>query len=235
MRLTSADQTTAKGQNMTDVRAVIFDVDGVLIDSYNAHFESWQRLAAENGLTMSEAEFARDFGRTSREIIADLWPSAAESEARVAEMDDRKEALYREIIEADFPAMAGAVELIDALDAAGFLLGVGSSGPPENVALTLARLNRQDRFGSVVTGADVTAGKPNPEVFLTAAGRLGVSPACCAVIEDAAAGITAANAAGMQSIGLVSRGRRREALSAAHRIVDRLDELSAASIAELIG
>ena len=220
---------------MPEVRAVIFDVDGVLVESYQAHFESWKLLADENDLTLTEVEFAREFGRTSREIIADLWPKFGESAERIAKFDERKEALYREIVSADFPAMDGAVALIDSLDAAGFRLGVGSSGPPENVQLTLSRLGRADLFTGVVTGADVSRGKPDPEVFLTCAERMGVSPGACAVIEDAAAGIAAANAAGMASIALVSRGHHRDEYGDAQRIVDRLDQLSPDSISELIG
>ena len=88
---------------------VIYDMDGVLIDSYAAHYESWQRLGAEAGFSMSEEQFVRTFGRTSREIIADFWPERATSAAAVAALDDRKEALFREILTARFPAMDGAV------------------------------------------------------------------------------------------------------------------------------
>lgn len=219
---------------MAEVRAVIFDVDGVLVDSYQAHFESWKLVGEENGQVLTEEVFAREFGRTSREIIADIWPAFGESAERIAEFDDRKEALYREIVMADFPAMEGAVELIDSLDEAGFRLGVGSSGPPENVEMTIKQLGRADLFKGVITGADVSRGKPDPEVFLACAERMGVSPSNCAVIEDAAAGIAAANAAGMASIALVSRGHHRDEYGEAQQIVDRLEQLSPASIAEWI-
>jgi HAD superfamily hydrolase (TIGR01509 family) len=125
------------------------------------------------------------------------------------------------------------VELIDALSAAGFKLAVGSSGPPENVRLTLEKLGRADRFDAMVTGADVTHGKPNPEVFLKAAERLGVPPAQCAVIEDAPQGIEAANAAGMTSIAILGT-TTRDKLAHAKLIVDGHHELTPARIAELI-
>lgn len=152
---------------MSVKRAVVFDVDGVLVDSYLAHYESWKLVAEENSLEITEIEFATSFGRTSREIIADLWPQHGDSSEWIKSFDERKESLYREIVEAEFPVMEGAVELIDQLVAADFKIGVGSSGPPENVALTLASLERADLFGGVVTGADVSRGKPDPEVFLT--------------------------------------------------------------------
>jgi len=198
---------------------VIFDVDGVLVDSYAAHFESWQRLRRELGVTMSEAQFVATFGRKSHEIIVEFWPHLATSDRRVREIDDRKEELFREIIAADFPAMDGAVELIDALYAAGLALAVGSSGPPENVGLVLDQLGRRDKFRAVVTGRDVTRGKPDPQVFELAAERLGLPPAQCLVVEDAPAGVAAAKAAGAKCLGLASAGRDPAVLAAADRVV----------------
>jgi beta-phosphoglucomutase len=215
-------------------RAVIFDVDGVLVDSYAAHFESWREVLAEKGLELTEADFAQSFGRTSREIIAHFWGEGV-SNAESRAIDDRKEALYRDIVRRSFPAMAGAVELIDGLRAAGLLLAVGSSAPPENVALSLDGLRRREAFVAVVTGRDVTRGKPDPQVFLLAAERLGVAPRRCAVIEDAPAGIRAAEAAGMASVALVGTAPAGELLAAGARLaVGSLRELSAARLRALI-
>jgi beta-phosphoglucomutase len=214
--------------------AVIFDVDGVLVDSYEAHFRSWQMLAQERGLTMSEEQFVATFGRTSREIIAHLWESHAESDSAIAELDDRKEAHYRDILCENFPAMEGAVELIDALTAAGVRLAVGSSGPPENVALVLEHLGRRSCFGGVVTGTDVQRGKPDPQVFQLAAERLGVAPQRCVVVEDAPAGVQAAHAAGMKCVAIASTGRVRDDLRSAELIVDGLGELTVDHFRQLL-
>ena len=215
-------------------RGVIFDVDGVLVDSYDAHFQSWRDILSESGLELTEEGFARTFGRTSREIIAQFWGdgvSAAESRA----IDDRKEALYRDIVRRSFPAMAGAVELIDALRGAGLALAVGSSAPPENVALSLDGLARRHAFAAVVTGHDVTRGKPDPQVFLLAAQRLGIVPRCCVVIEDAQAGIRAAGAAGMASVALLGTATAEKLRDAGARLTVRsLRELSPALLGELI-
>jgi beta-phosphoglucomutase len=108
--------------------AVIFDVDGVLVDSYHAHFQSWRDVAAEHGVGLTEAEFATTFGRTSRDIIRRFFGSTVTG-AAVSEMDDRKEARFRELIADDFPAMDGALELIRDLRDAGFKMALGSSGP----------------------------------------------------------------------------------------------------------
>jgi beta-phosphoglucomutase len=188
------------------LEAVIFDVDGVLVDSYRAHLESWQALAAGDGIALTEERFAATFGRTSRDIIRLLWAGRDLDEAAVRALDDEKEALYRRIVARDFPAMDGAGELIAALRAAGVRLAVGSSGPPENVEMALSELGSSS-FEAAVTGRDVERGKPDPQVFLLAAERLGVAPASCVVIEDAPDGIAAARAAGMAAVALASTGR----------------------------
>ena len=129
--------------------------------------------------------------------------------------------------------MPGAVELITALRRAGSGVGVGSSGPPQNVALILEKLGVADVVDAVVTGADVTRGKPDPQVFRLVAERLGVAPANAVVLEDAPVGIQAARAAGMKVIGVASTGRTRDELSDADRVVSSLEELTVAGIRDL--
>ena len=213
---------------------VIFDMDGVLVDSYRAHYQSWKMLAAAHGLSLTEAQFASTFGRPSREIIADRWAAHEFTERQILAMDAEKEATYRKIVSQDLPAMEGIVELLDSLHAAGFALAIGSSGPPGNVELVMEKLGRRELFAATVNGSDVTRGKPDPQVFLIAAERLGLPPENCAVIEDASAGIAAARTAGMTAIGLVSTGRTRDDLAAADLVVDRLAELSPERIRQLI-
>ncbi len=211
--------------------AVIFDVDGVLVDSYEPHLLSWQQMLGEIGSGCTEAEFRATFGRTSRDILAELYEGEL-TDAEIQKFDDRKEALYRDIVRDKFPAIDGAGELIDALAADGWKLAVGSSGPPENVALTLECLERANLFAARVTGGDVTRGKPDPQVFQIAAERLGVSPEQCVVVEDAPAGVEAANRAGMTSIGLTGTATR-EQLAHADLVVDSLRELTPEKIRRL--
>lgn len=214
--------------------AAIFDMDGVLVDTYHAHLRSWLEMAASEGLQFSAEEFAPSFGRTSREIIAHFWGKDHDDDAWIATLDRRKEAAFRRIIENDFPAMPGAADLLNALYKEGFRLAVGSSGPPENVQLVVDKLGARDLFGAIVTGEDVKRGKPDPQVFLLAAERLGVEPTRCVVIEDAPAGVAAANAANMASVGLLSTGRTCEDLAAAGTIVRSLSEISSSMLRDLI-
>lgn len=217
------------------LQAVIFDVDGVLVDSYRAHFESWRALARELGFELSEAAFAETFGRTSREIIRLFRSGGQPDEAELRRLDDRKEALYRELVAERFPAMDGARELVHSLAQEGIRVAVGSSGPPENVDLVLDRLGIRSAVSAVVTGRDVDRGKPDPQVFLLAAERLGVPPSGCAVMEDARAGIEAAKAAGMIAVALVSTGRAPRDFegSGAHLVVASLRELDPARLRSL--
>jgi len=189
----------AEATTSTRPRAVIFDADGVLVDSYRAHFEAWRALG----------RFAGTFGMRNEDLMPILWGEAV-PEADIPAWSRWKEATYRKILLRDFPAMDGARELIDALRAAGFRLAVGSSGPPENVAVCLKGL------------------------FLKAAAKLGVPPAACAVVEDAVAGVEAAKRAGMVAIGLTGTTTREALAARADVVVDSLRDLTPETIASLI-
>lgn len=210
-------------------RGAIFDLDGTLVDSYDAHLDAWRLVARELGHELAVEQFQRQFGRTNEPIIAEIceWAGRAVPDAAgVAAIAERKESLYRARIAAAFPVMPGGPALLQSLDAAGWRLAVGSSGPPENVRVAVAGLGAESLFRHCVTGADVSRGKPDPEVFLLAAERLGVPPRRTIVVEDAPAGIEAARRAGMACVGLASKGRAREELAGADLVVDALAALS---------
>lgn len=203
--------------------AVIFDMDGVIVDTADAHCASWQMLAAEHGMTISRHDFLQTFGRPTREIIRKRFGDHL-SDEEIGQMDRKKEAHFRELARDHVKLIPHVVAFINALVDAGVPLAVGSSAPPPNVQLTLDQFNLNGRFQTLVTGHDVTRGKPDPEVFLIAAERLGVIPSRCVVIEDAMAGIQAARAAGMTAIA-VTTSHERSAFPHAHRVVDSLAEL----------
>ena len=139
-------------------------MDGVLVDSYEPHYLSWRETVAAEGIDLTRTKFAELFGRTSREIFVRLFGENRYSDAQIEDMDRRKETAYRRRVENDFPAMPGIHELLESLCAAGFKTAVGSSGPPENVALAVDKLGGDHCFDAIVTGMDVTR-KARPAGF----------------------------------------------------------------------
>jgi len=203
---------------------VIFDMDGVLVDSGPAHMRSWQALAREYaGMVITPEQFAASFGQRSSEIIR-AW-FGVDDPAEVRRLDDRKEAIYRELIRSHVPVMPGAMQCVRKLHEAGIRLAVGSSGPPENVELVCGALRLERYLSAVVTAVDVQRGKPDPQVFEVAAARLDLPCAACFVVEDAPPGVEAAKRAGMVCIALAGT-HGIEALRAANRIVRSLTEIT---------
>ncbi|MEE8169631.1 MAG: HAD family phosphatase [Phycisphaerae bacterium] len=213
-------------------RGAIFDIDGVLVDSYQQHLESWRRLAAELDQTVTNDAFDRTFGRTSREIIAMLFGPQGSQEA-VRRLDDRKEAIYRELVRGRVPVMDGALELVSDLFQSGFRMALGSSGPPENVDLVFRELGLDRWMMARVSGADVIHGKPHPEVFQLACRRLGLAPEHSVVIEDAPVGVEAARRAGCHAIALLST-HSAGAFDGSVTTVARLSDLSAKRLGRML-
>jgi HAD superfamily hydrolase (TIGR01509 family) len=160
-------------------------------------------VAVRRGTPITYETFLSCFGRVNDDCIRVMFGDGVPREESLA-IADAKEAAFRSIIAAAVPLAPGLKALLDMLAGRGVLLAVGSSAPPENVALVLDNGGIRQWFRAIVDGSMVTRGKPAPDVFLAAARALGVTPADCAVIEDAPAGIQAAVAAGMLAIGVTT-------------------------------
>jgi len=214
---------------MNRKRGAIFDWDGVVINSAAQHEISWDRLAKECGKTLPENHFKRGFGMKNEVIIAEVlhW-TAAPVEIRILSL--RKEAIYRDVVrEQGMTALPGVEPWLRTLRDEGIPCIIASSTHRENITTTLAVLGLEEFFAAIVSGEDVQRGKPDPEVFLAAAQRLGVEPGDAVVFEDALVGIAAAIAAGMR-VAAVATTEPKEKLAHADWIVDRLDELSVAQL-----
>jgi beta-phosphoglucomutase len=183
------------------IEGVIFDMDGVLVDSGPAHHQSWQQVARRHGINVTAERFQQTFGRPSRDIIRILWGENV-SDDQIRRIDGQKEAAYRELIRDRVPLMPGCRELLERLRKAGFHLAVATSGPPENLDLVISDGLIANFFAAEVHGFEIAVGKPAPDCFLLAADRLQLPPASCVVIEDAPVGIQAALAAHMKPIAL---------------------------------
>jgi beta-phosphoglucomutase family hydrolase len=219
---------------MTDKRiGAIFDWDGVVIDSSPHHEKSWERLAAETGFILPPDHFKKGFGMKNTFIIPELlkWAEAPED---VHRLSLRKEELYRElVVEHGIAPLPGVTQWLDELRRYGIPCAIGSSTERRNIDTILNVLGIGHYFSAVVSADDVSHGKPDPEVFLTAAQRIGCDPAYCVVFEDALVGIEAAHRGGMKAVG-VATTNPIELLSAADLAVHRLDELSVERLTALI-
>ena len=216
-----------------DPVCVVWDVDGVLVDSYKPHLESWQKTAEKLGVSYTEEDFLSGFGKTSREHLKENF-GANMSDDQIAEIEGDKEALYRDMVAEDFPAMPGARELIQALKDADFKIALATSGPAANLMLAVRLMKLQPFLSAVVSGADVTKGKPDPEIFLKAAKNCGVKPERCVAIEDSQFGVEAAKAAGMGCLGLLSTGHEKTELDEADRVVETLEGVTAEDVRALL-
>ena len=183
------------------IQAVIWDLDGVVIDSADEHRLAWQRLAREEGVTFTDADFWSTFGKRNDDIIPQFWGSLSAEQLKA--LADRKEAYFRELIRERAVPLPGAMELMRELHEAGFAQALASSTPIENIQLISDVLGLKRYLSVLVSGETVARGKPAPDIFLKAASELHMHSSWCVVIEDAVAGVRAAHAAGMRCIAVV--------------------------------
>jgi HAD superfamily hydrolase (TIGR01509 family) len=203
----------------------IFDWDGVVIDSSRHHEESWNRLAAEEKRALPEGHFLKGFGMKNEAIIPTILDWTLD-EAEIRRLSLRKEVLYREIIrERGIDPLPGVRAFLERLQTAGIPRVIGSSTHRLNITTSLEILGLSGFFSAIVSAEDVTKGKPDPQVFLSAAAKIQRPPARCVVFEDAPMGIEAALAGGMKAIG-VAGTHGNATLAKADKIVARLDELA---------
>jgi HAD superfamily hydrolase (TIGR01509 family) len=181
----------------------IFDHDGVLVDSLEFHKRAWLELARRTGLPLTPEVIRETFGMTNFSIFRLLWGDALEP-AEARRYSDLKEECYRDEARGRITLMEGVRKLLDDLTARGVLLAIGSSGPRPNLELTVESCGLSGRFATIVALEDIERGKPDPQIFLIAAKRVGVDPSRAVVFEDAPVGIQAAKAAGMYAVGVTT-------------------------------
>jgi beta-phosphoglucomutase len=181
---------------------VLWDLDGTLVDSAEYHWQSWRAAMDAEGQPITYRQFLDSFGQRNDRILR-TWLGADADPARVDRIADWKEEEYRRLArEHGLSPLPGAAEWLARLHAGGWRQAIASSAPRANVDVMLSALGLARLFDAIVSAEDVTTGKPDPQVFLRAAEKLGAPPSRCIVVEDAAAGIEGARRAGMRSIGV---------------------------------
>lgn len=212
---------------------VLFDWDGVVVNSAPQHQVSWELLAAEEGLALPAGHFKRGFGRRNSFIIPEVLGWAREP-IEIERLSQRKEVLYREILEqTPLEPLPGVRSLLQDLKVNGVPCAVGSSTERENITMLLQRFGLIDLFAVLITAEDVSLGKPDPEVFLKAAEAINRHPKNCVVLEDSEAGLQAARAGGMYALGVANTHPVSE-LQSADQVVSSLEQVSFGKLADWI-
>jgi beta-phosphoglucomutase len=213
------------------IAAVIWDLDGVILDSAEQHRQAWHRMAQEAGLPFTDEQFWATFGKRNDAIIPQLWGEMPPE--RMQQLAHRKEEFFRELIRDTAEPLPGAIELLSSLKAAGYHQALASSTPIQNIDLISDVLGLNRYLTALVSGESVPHGKPAPDIFLKAAEELGVEPAQSLVIEDAVAGVEAAHRAGMRCIAVAGE-RDLPGLRKAELVVKGLTEVNVERIQQLI-
>jgi beta-phosphoglucomutase len=188
-------------------RAVLWDLDGTLVDSEEFHWRSWRDTMRPEGVELTYAQFLASFGQRNDRIVPG-WLGRDVDAARMRRIGEDKETEYRRLAEAHgLTPLPGAREWLTALSADGWKQSIASSAPRVNVDMMLRVAGLEGYFDAIVAADDVTIGKPDPQVFLKAAEKLDVPPSRCIVVEDARAGVEGAKRAGMRSVGVTKNGQ----------------------------
>jgi kojibiose phosphorylase len=209
--LRSPSEPPARAAERPELAAVIFDLDGVITDTSEFHYQGWKRLADEIGIPFDREQNEALRGVSRKDSLRRLLQGRSVPDDQFQEMMDRKNRYYLELIHTITPAdlLPGVADLLADLKAAGIKIALGSSS--KNAPEVLERLGIMDYMEAIADGNNVTQSKPAPDVFLYAAEQLGIPAIHCIVVEDAASGIEAAIRAGMWSVGLGPLERVKDA------------------------
>lgn len=209
---------------MNTIKACLFDLDGVIVDTAVYHYKAWKRLANELGFDFTEEQNEKLKGVSRMESLELIlgWGGVTKTAAEKKELATRKNDWYVEMISHMTPAeiLPGAKEFLEACHAAGLKTALGSAS--KNSMTILNNIKVVDLFDAIIDGNHVSKSKPDPEVFLKGAEAVGVAPADCVVFEDAIAGIQAAVNGGMKSVGIGSP----DVLTQANMVVSGLDKMT---------
>lgn len=217
--MTTGTQTITDIMREWNCKAVIFDLDGTMLDNNAFHLRSWKQYLQNIGREMSDEEYNEKInGRTNRDVVKYLYGNDL-SEEEIWKYTLEKESLYREMYLPHIAPMPGLVRLLERLDRENIPMAIATSGIQVNIDFMFDHVPVRKYFKKVVDSSYITKGKPDPEIFLKTASFLEVPPANCLVFEDAVVGIRAAKAAGMKVIAVLTTHDREE-LGEADMIVD---------------
>lgn len=202
---------------INEVHAILWDLDGTIVETKTGHFLTWQRAMEKYGFHLEKTLYDANFGRNNATLLPIFLGFDPDPDLK-EEIIQYKESLFRELISNGITLVPGVESWLAAAHAMRIPQAIASSGPMKNILRMLSSANLERYFTAIVSGSDLPA-KPEPDIFLYAAERLAVAPGNCLVVEDALAGVEAAHRAGMRCIA-VTTSHTRDELSLADVIVD---------------
>ncbi|MGD8916960.1 MAG: HAD family phosphatase [Syntrophobacterales bacterium] len=217
----------------TKLEAVLFDMDGVIVDSEPLWSEAEKQLLARRNLRYSPSLKSAMMGRDARGAVGCLIEHYDLAET-VGELMEERNQLIAEFFKEHLKAIPGALELVRSVEAGGIMTGLVSSSPKPLVELALEKLSVTVLFDLILSGDQVVRGKPAPDIYITAAENLGVKPEYCLVIEDAPHGVAAAKGAGMCCLA-ISTSVSGEELALADKVVSGFEEVNVQLLRDLMG
>jgi beta-phosphoglucomutase family hydrolase len=218
------------------LKGLLFDMDGVLVNNLEIHRQAFSEFFRFYGVERTFDELNRVFGRGNDDIMGELMPRDVVERVGIRELGYQKEAIYRRIYAPIIEPQPGLINFLADAEREGLCAAVGSSGYRVNVDFVLDKCDIARHFSAIVAGDEVTNCKPHPEIYLTAAAKLGLKPSECVVFEDAEAGIEAAHRAGIKVIALATTfDREFLAQTDADVIVDDFRDVTIEMLRELVG
>ena len=222
---------TDKGE-ASSKKAVIWDMDGVIVDTAQYHLKGWQIVFRKRGVSYTEEDFRRNTGKRSDTIIKSVLGRKIE-QGEIMAIIQEKDENFRQLMGQNIRPFPGVIKLITSLKKHDFKIAIASSAPMENIQLITQSLKIHNRFDAIISGWEVTKGKPDPQTFLLAAEKLGVEAENCIVIEDAISGVTASKRAGMCCLAVTNTTPRKD-LREADLVIDTLEEITVDDLDRLL-
>ena len=197
---------------------LIFDMDGVIVDNHTWHFEAWVEFGKRHGFIITREEFGKYFGSTNHMVLSSLFENKL-TEEEISILGEEKELIYRELYRPFIKPVAGLKAFLQYATDQGIRLALATSAPFENIKFTLEATGLENYFSVINDSSMVTKGKPDPQVYLITAEKLGVQPTDCIVFEDSVPGILSALDAGMHVIGVATTHKSDELMMFVNKII----------------
>jgi beta-phosphoglucomutase len=188
---------------MSELKGFIFDMDGVVVDNHKYHFKAWMEFAQKYKFELNDKIYRDKFnGKTNKDLFQMIFGNISQEQIDAYALE--KESNYQKIYEADMKPLKGLIDFLEFLNANQYKVALGTSAPTSNVDFTLDKLFLRKYFHVIVDGPQVSKGKPDPQVYLMCAAKLGLEPKNCVVFEDSLAGLESGQRAGCKIVGVAT-------------------------------